>query len=183
MGKTKDNKSITKTKEVYFNDDDPEALRQIGYDNSIVSKKGKEQRHDALIKLCLSQSLENLSIECMSIDENYRSYFIQLVRDLNKEYDCKKPSEKIIINSIALAYTHLLASTSIMQNILTLQTVHKDRTGYYSMISKDKDRAFKQYTEAMRLLIQMRQKPMKVNIKTNNAIIGENQQFNVDKKQ
>ena len=53
-----------------------------------------------------------------------------------------------------------------------------EKNGYYSLISKELDRAHRQYITTLTLLQQIKQPSIKVNVKTKNAYIAENQQIN-----
>ncbi len=50
--------------------------------------------------------------------------------------------------------------------------------GYRNYLSKELDRAHRQFLSALETLKAIQQPAMKVNIKTNTAFVGENQQFN-----
>jgi len=170
-------KALAKQKEddFYFNTYDPEyVLKKI--QKSIAGKaKIPKGSLDLVIQYESSHSLDNYYHPTQSVLKKYRPNFIQIIKDLEAEYKCKRPSEKMILHNIANAYIRILAFSERLQVAVTEDQLGKDRTDYYNHLSKEVERANKQYAEGIRLLMQMRMKPINVNIKTQNAMFGKNQ--------
>ncbi len=177
------NKGIKEVKKIYLNKDDPEFLG-----DELVKSYNKDEGK-ASVETCLlakkymySLNMDNLSLLSKAVDEEYKSYIVQIVRDLENELKVVKPSEKIIIHNIAVSYVRILQLTTSFNSFLNNPDLLFGRDRYCSMIGRELDRAHKHYEDNMKLLIQLRARPINVKIGTLNNLFGTNQQLNVVQK-
>jgi len=101
---------------------------------------------------------------------------------IEEEYDCKTASEYALAELAAGSYVRSLeASRELIDaragvtNLFCLV----EKTGYCKMLSKEIDRANRQFTSAILTLKQLKAPSMTLNVKAKNAFIAENQQFNM----
>jgi len=113
-----------------------------------------------------------------SVREEYRPLLIEMGNELAREYDCKTPSEKSLVHLVLAAYGRILEYTKTFNNCLRLDWLSSEKNGYYGMLSKELDRANRHFITALSTLRAMKQPPMKVSIKTENAFVAQNQQLN-----
>lgn len=139
-------------------------------------EKTKEGMLKSIEELSATFSLDTGYILMRSVDGNYHGLASQMKRDLQEEFDCKKPSEKALVDIIVNAYVRKLVYSNKMEN--NQKYVGAKYDGYRNYLSKELDRAHRQFLSALETLKAIQQPAMKVNIKTNTAFVGENQQFN-----
>lgn len=158
-------KSLTKLKKTYLNKNDPEYL----INEVIKNSENKEKQPELQImasKYVYSQNLKNLSLLSQSVEEEYKAYAVQIVRDLEKEFKIKSTSEKILINNLASTHVCIIQLTSKLNKYIFQSNVFMGNDKYCSVLSQELDRAYKHYDMNMRLLISLKAKPLNVKINT-----------------
>jgi len=105
-----------------------------------------------------------------------RTYILALAEQFIKEYGCKTASERATAQLAARAFTNVM--------VLSLQMSELDikEVGQYNALSKELDRANRQYIQAIKLLRTMKQPNITVNVRTNEAYFAHNQQINHESK-
>ncbi|HUD44914.1 MAG TPA: hypothetical protein VMR41_05195 [Patescibacteria group bacterium] len=165
-----------------------------GYDTDEVLKKakveaeknrGKEKAFSSETNIYKAMSLfefDNGSLMLNSVSEIYRTFSIDFSRNLQKEYDCRTPSEKATAELVAINFIRTLA---IQRNI----TANLDRESYsdinirrLEVLSKELDRANRHYLNSLQTLKMIKQPMLEVNIKTQTAIVGQNQLVQTNNK-
>jgi hypothetical protein len=101
-----------------------------------------------------------------------RTYILALAEQFIEEYDCKKASEKATAQLAARAFTNVMVLSFQISEIDTKEV------GQYNALSKELDRANRQYIQAIKLLRTLKQPNITVNVKTNEAYFAHNQQIN-----
>jgi hypothetical protein len=122
--------------------------------------------------------LENHQLLQNSVKDIYRGFSIEFANTLSQEFDCKTPSEKSLAQIAVNAYIRTMVLSQKITGILTLDHISPLLNAFLGNLSKELDRAERQYFVAMEKLKQFKNPPVKVNIKTNTAFVGQNQQFN-----
>ncbi|HUC96325.1 MAG TPA: hypothetical protein VMR16_01535 [Candidatus Saccharimonadales bacterium] len=112
----------------------------------------------------------------------YKTFAIELANQLVMEYDCKSPSEKMLAETAAWAYCRMLEYSRTLSGMLGIEYLSSEKNGYYSMISKEVDRANRQYLAAINYLRYIKQPKVNVTFKTQNAFVAQNQQINAPGK-
>ncbi len=108
------------------------------------------------------------------VPELYRTFALDFMRQLQNEYDCKSPSEKSLTELLALNYVRILEIQRKMDNYMTDSLSGADRD-FFALLSKELDRANRQYLSTLQTLKMMKQPVFSVNVKANTAIVGQNQ--------
>ncbi len=100
---------------------------------------------------------------------------------LIKENDAKSIADKMVIDLAVGAYFRSLHSASIYNSLIDQNgnvSMSTERTGMLKELNKQIEMATRQFTTLISFLKQSNRPPINVKIKSGNAFIGENQQFN-----
>lgn len=116
------------------------------------------------------------------VGKRHRGLAIETARQLEKEYDCKTPSEKLLAQTIAGIYCKIVEFTPHLGTFTKDTHLDNDRNAFYSMVSKELDRAHRQLITALATLRQIKNPPMELNVKARNAFVAQNQQINAVNK-
>lgn len=116
-----------------------------------------------------------------SVNENYQMMSKEMSIQMIKEFDCKNEAERSLVKLIVNAYIRVLDNSRRLNNELNGQNITPNRNIYIANLSKQIDRANRQYISALLTLKQLKAPNVEMNIKTNNAFISNNQQINVNK--
>lgn len=105
---------------------------------------------------------------------------------LVKEYDCKAPIELMLADRIVASYWRSMRLDT------TLNCLIEEKDGGYSFndskmnvireLSKGLESASRQLNTSILLLKELKQPKLNVKVNTENAFIGQNQQFNVNRQ-
>lgn len=115
-----------------------------------------------------------------TVTDEFSPAVAELASQLIRDYNCTTSGETTLAELVASAYGQYLMLCEVLKNSYATRgkTVELSAllNNYLAQISKEKDRAFKQYRDGLALLNQIKN-PIRP-IKANNAYIAENQQFN-----
>ncbi len=128
-------------------------------------------------------SLESGHMLMESVEIEYHQLALQMKIDLEKEFNCKTPSEQALTDQVVISYIRKLTFSRHLEEHKAQRVLSHERNGYLNFISKEVDRAHRQFLSALETLKAIKQPPFKVNVKTQNAFIAENQQFNQHSKE
>lgn len=135
------------------------------------------------------------------VEEKYKTLAINMMRELQREYDCTTTAEKSLTELAALSYVRILDLQELIRSAFTREQINSHRHGdcgtlrdFYSastistacqrtkfllklvsILSKEHDRAYRQYITAIQMLFNLKQPPLQVNIKTQTAVVGNQQ--------
>jgi hypothetical protein len=124
-------------------------------------------------------NLDNHVLLYNSTTETYKSFLIEFTTLLAKEYNCSSPSEKALVELTASAYIRSIQYTKMLSdNNHGEQPLTSDRNGFYSFLSKEIDRAQRQFVTGLQMLKQLKSPSIPVTIKTTTAFIAQNLQVN-----
>lgn len=107
-----------------------------------------------------------------------RTTVIELTNDLIQEYNCNTTLEKSLCEIIANSYWKIMSVSKKLNNQFWAEYLSKDRNEFMKILSLEQDRANRNYLNALNNLLEIKKPQMSINIKTKNAYIGQNQQFN-----
>ena len=71
-----------------------------------------------------------------------------------------------------------MSVSRVLNNSLTFDYFWNERNWFISIMSKELDRANRNYLTAMNNLLEIKRPQMNINVKTKNAYFWQNQQFN-----
>lgn len=150
------------------------------FDKFVKEWANKEKYSSTFYELSLAYGLITHVPVVETVDKKYRPFLMQTIKDLEKEFSCNSPSDKILIENFASAYIRELMAS---ETLLIVQKQMKSLNGlnskaqYLSVLSKEVDRANRQRNTALQVLIQKKRAPVKLTVKANTAFIA-NQQIN-----
>ncbi len=140
-----------------------------------------------------------------AIPDEYATFAIDFSRKLQREYDCKTTVEQSLAELATVNFIRVLDTQKRLNEALDNQKTlsssgrsHEEcenRTDPFyppldhlhackraelglkllNVLSKELNQANRQFVMAIQTLIMMKQPPMQVNIKTNTAVVGQNQ--------
>jgi hypothetical protein len=110
--------------------------------------------------------------------ERYHPLVIELAHQIVREYDCKTTSEKALAEMAAGAYVRSIEYARAFNDCLRIEFLSAEKTAYYAMLSKEADRAQRQFVMELTTLRQLKSPPFELNIKTRTAFVAQNQQLN-----
>lgn len=137
-----------------------------------------EEDLEELNKLTLAFGLETAQPLTESVEIRYRGLVVQIKRELECEYNCKKPSERMLVDVAANSFVRKISIGKRFSECQKVENLSNELTSYLNMLSKEMDCAHRQFISAIETLNFIKQPALKVNIKTNNAFVAQNQQFN-----
>ena len=110
-----------------------------------------------------------------AIPERYRAFSIDFSRNLQKEYQCETPSEKATTELVAINFVRTLEIQYKITSYLSRDSVTDIGVRYLAVLSKELDKANRHYLSALQTLKMIKQPAFEVNIKTQTAVVGQNQ--------
>jgi hypothetical protein len=117
-------------------------------------------------------------------DKQYAALALSMTRQIEKDYDCNIAAEKSLAEVITMAYIKMVDSSRMFtdwsENKGSMKM--KDRIGYLEVMSRQTDRACRQFLAGLAMLKQLKQPPLEVTIKTRNTFVAQNQQINSGSK-
>lgn len=104
----------------------------------------------------------------------------ELSSQIIKEYNCTTHVEKMLAEVIVNSFIRTLdASKGLTEGSLTLGgSITEIRTRYIAVLSKQLDRANRQFLTSLMTLKQLKAPTIEMNIKANTAFVSQNQQIN-----
>jgi hypothetical protein len=106
----------------------------------------------------------------------------ELAKQIIKDYGCATGIEKALASDIAHSYIKTLDNSRRLNNEFNCENLTKTRNEYISILSKQTDRAHRQFLSGLMILKQLKAPAIELNIRANTAFVSQNQQINVDKK-
>lgn len=114
-----------------------------------------------------------------ALPKKLRSMAARLTRDIRKEYKCQNVVEESLAEVIALNFARILQiSQAITVHLTGTIDIGEQNIKFYNFLSKELDRANRQYLSALSMLQQLKSPALKVSLKAETAIVGQNQQLN-----
>jgi len=114
-----------------------------------------------------------------SVSNKYAVLAIRFSKQLIEEYDCKTASEKALTQIVANAFARVMEFSNTLGKCRNLEYARNEVNGYYSIISKELDRANRQFIAALTTLKQLKAPSLEINVKAKTAFVAENQQLNI----
>jgi len=150
-------------------------------------KKGadftKEKNKEILGNMAMVLGLETHVPLLRSVTEEYRPLMVEISNCLQNEFKCETTSEKMLVHLIANAYFRINSLTGRMVHTMELDRASPTLNGFYTVLSKELDRAGRQFTSALLTLRQLKNPHTDIKLKANVAFVAQNQQLNTCDKQ
>lgn len=117
-----------------------------------------------------------------AIPELHRIFALDFSKNLQAEYNCATPSEKSVAEVVSLNFVRILETQRKIKDALGSIKTRYD-VQYLAVLSKELDRAERHYLTSLQALKMLRSPSFEVNIKTNTAILGQNQVVQTNNRQ
>lgn len=138
----------------------------------------KKDMFDSHREVLNSLGLETHYAIAETVGKRHQPLVIEVARQVEKEYDCKTASEKILVQIVAGTYGKIIEYSSLMNNNIVNLGIGGDKNNYLAMLSKELDRAHRQLITALVTLRQIKNPPVELNVKAKTAFVAQNQQIN-----
>ena len=183
MSKSMDTKALT------TNPSPEEKLSQLGTDADPImvkaraikrlegAKEGESFSADDtdLIRAMTLNEFDNGVLLAACTSQTSRTFAIDLMRKIQREYLCEKSSEKATAEMAAASYVRALDVQRVFNNFLSKESYGDLSIKVISVLGKELDRANRHYLTAIQTLRSLKQPPMQLNIKATTAVVGQNQ--------
>lgn len=112
---------------------------------------------------------------CTSVPARFSVFALEFSRKLQEEYKCETPSEKSLGEITSLNFIRTLWIQDRLRAYLEIGSITDIGVKYLDVLSKELDRAERHYQGSLQALRTLRNPSFEVNIKANNAVVGQNQ--------
>ena len=113
-----------------------------------------------------------------TVNKNLQTSVVELTNDIIEQYNCTTTLEKSICEIIANSYWKIMEISKKLHNQINTDYISETQIHFISILSKELDRANRNYLNALNNLLEIKRPQMNIKIQTKNAYIGQNQQFN-----
>lgn len=115
-----------------------------------------------------------------SLPPEFGAMAIEMTKSMIREYACNSTAEKSLVEIIVNAFCRTLFFSKKLTMILNRNPTILEQSyiNYYNFLSKELDKANRQYLTGILSLQQLKSPTMKVSVKADTAILAQNQQFN-----
>lgn len=147
-----------------------------------LSQKQEKERKEIKSKIGLMYGLENgIWIYNLGHEKDY-PMLARIRQRIIRDYNCQTSLELILADSIVACYWRITRAemqlTKIVDKADGSWSFNQLKVNIMKELNKEIDLANRRMNMNIVLLKEMKQPPIKVNVRTNNAFIGQNQQFN-----
>jgi|SRR3989344_2175234 len=153
-------------------------------DKKELTAEEEKKTEELKLEISIANGLKNgLWVANLSYEKYYK--FLATTRSmLVKEYDCKTPIELMLADRIVGNYWRSMKLDMILHRLIETDdsryTFNDSKMNIIRELSKGLESASRQLNTSIMLLKELKQPAL--NVKVKNAIIGQNQQFNVNKQ-
>ncbi len=142
---------------------------------TITPEKREFEGTTNIYKAFTLKEFENGVLLSETLKEEYKTFAIDLSRNIQKEYNCSTVSQKATAELIACSYSRILQTTMMITRYLNIGSVSDSGIKYLAVMSKELDRAQRHYTTALQTLFMLKQPPLNITVKAETANIANNQ--------
>lgn len=118
---------------------------------------------------------DNGMLMATAIPEQYKTFGVDMMKRLQKEFNCQTVSEKATAELATVNYIRTLEAQNRITKYVALGTITENGVKFLAIMSNELDRANRHYLTAIQFLKSMKQPQLGVNIMANTAVIGQNQ--------
>jgi hypothetical protein len=161
-------------------------LYQLRHDKELPKEQRDKKIDDAMQKLGTYYGLEN-GIWAANLDrERYYQSLTRMRQRIVNDYNCKTSIEFMLADSIVASYWRIMRNESrisiLMEEADGKWSLGESKINIIEELNKGIYLANRRLTTNISLLKEIKQPPIKINLKSNTAFIGQNQQFNTEQK-
>lgn len=151
-----------------------------------LTAKEEKRRSELELEIAKSNGLKN-GIWAANVSYGKYHKFLSTTRsNLVKEYDCQTSLELMLADRIVVNYWRSMKIDSIFNRLVETEdggyTFNDSKITLIRELSKGLESSSRQLNTSMLLLKELKQPKLDVNVRTKNAFISQNQEFNVNKQ-
>ena len=151
-----------------------------------LTQKEEKRRDELALEIAKANGLQN-GIWVANLSYGKYHKFLSTTRsNLVKEYDCKTPLELMLVDRIVANYWRSMKLDTTLHRLIETEdggyTFNDSKMNIIRELSKGLESASRQLNTSILLLKELKQPKLNVKVNTENAFIGQNQQFNVNKQ-
>ncbi len=157
---------------------DPNAVREKALRIIGDPEENKSYEGEGKIDIVKGMSLyefDNAVLMSMGISDINTPFAIDLMRKIQKEFDCQSTSEKATAELAASSYARMLDIQKLQSTFMSKESYGELTVRVIATLGKELDRAQRQYLTAIQTLRTLRQPPMQLTIRADTAVVGQNQ--------
>lgn len=110
-----------------------------------------------------------------ALPELFRAFALEFSKNLQSEFKCTTASEKSLAEVTSLNFIRTLFIQDRIRAYIGIGTITDTGVKYLDVLSKELDRANRHYLNSLQTLKMIKQPILEVNIKTQTAVVGQNQ--------
>lgn len=143
-------------------------------------ENGSISKYDLLTLLEVSNrfNLETGASLDYALFDRVKPMMQKLREDMIKDYACATTLELSLVDVIILAYSRILFQSEVIKDIMGHDALTIQDQKSLAVVSKDLDRANRQYLGAFQTLLRLKSRPVSMQVNVNTAYIGQNQVVN-----
>lgn len=168
---------------------------QLAIDPQLLSKKGgemfkqyrqmndgpekdefEEKLNEKMIEYSKAMSLDTKIHALNGIDLKLGGMALEMMRQLEAEYEISSPQDKGYVQIAVSAFCRYHSIMNEFQCWKSPQYLSHEVASLLGTLSKEADRAFRQYNTVIQYFEAKKNPPIVLNVKTNTAFIAQNQQ-------
>lgn len=161
-----------------------EILPKFFYGNEQEKKEALEKLEKKALEVMMALETDTHWALMESFYSQYRGLVKEFSSQLIKDYNCDTIAEKALAEIIANAFIRVIDNSRRLNNQLGDpgggQPITENRTKYLTMLSKQVDRANRQFLNALVTLKQLKVPTIEMNIRTKNTFVAQSQQINTN---
>jgi len=116
-----------------------------------------------------------------SFGERYRGGAKVICEQFIRDLECKTDAEKVMAETAAVGFMRYLDASRRLNNCLDVDlTITPNKTAFMAMLSKERDRAHRQYLSTVSTIKQLKAPAIEMNIRAKTAFVSHNQQINAE---
>ncbi len=160
-----------------------EILSRSRHGNERDNDRAQEELQEPARSVMYALEVETHLALMESFSGKYRGMAKELCDQIIKENDCSTHTEKMLAETIAASFVRYIDSSKQYNRFVPDGHTSSEQNQLIAVLSKQADRAHRQFLASFAMLKQIKQPQLEVNIKVKNAFVAENQQINVDRSQ
>lgn len=151
-----------------------------------LTSSQNEREKELTKKLNFLYGLENgIWVGALSYEE-YSIALMRMRQDIVKQYNCRDSLELMLADRIVANYWRSMRLDAILNRLTETgdrsYSFNDSKMNIMRELSKGLESASRQLNTSILFLKELKQPKMNIKVNTENAIIGQNQQFNVNKQ-
>lgn len=143
-------------------------------------KKALAESNDLVVEVMLALETDTHTALMGTFNAEYRGLAKELSEQIIKEHGLVSSTEKILAELIANSFIRVIDNSRRLNNELECREITPNKNVYISLLSKQVDRANRQFLSALLTLKQLKSPTIEMNIKTKNTFVAQNQQVNTN---